>query len=111
MESQSLRFAHAPATSSGRPLPDGKRPPYIPAGDEARDASGEVHDRMPVILERDVWDEWLWPAKITDSVMMVAMIYPSSQAIATAMTTHLVSRAVNNERTADPADPALIRAI
>jgi len=78
---------------------------------EARDASGEVHDRMPVFLERDVWDEWLHPEKLEDPKAMVAMIDASSRAIATTMTTHLVSRAVNDVRTADPADPALVRAI
>ena len=31
---------------------------------EARDASGEVHDRMPVFLEPGVFDRWLSPAKI-----------------------------------------------
>ncbi len=66
---------------------------------------------MPVFLGRDVWDEWLQPEKLDDPAAMVAMIDASSQAIATTMTTHLVSRAVNNVRTADPADPALIRAI
>ena len=28
---------------------------------EARDASGEVHDRMPVFLDRDAWDDYLAP--------------------------------------------------
>ncbi|MEP7792523.1 SOS response-associated peptidase family protein [Sanguibacter sp. 25GB23B1] len=75
---------------------------------EARDASGEVHDRMPVFLEHDVWDEWLHPEKLEDPKAMVAMIDASSQAIAATVTTHLVSRAVNNVRTVDP---ALIRSI
>ncbi len=39
---------------------------------------------------------------------MVSMIDAGSQAIAATMTTHLVSRAVNSVRMADPADPALI---
>ncbi|TFB53436.1 hypothetical protein E3N94_14715 [Cryobacterium sp. Sr3] len=30
----------------------------------ARDASGEIHDRMPVFLTPDVWDQWLRPRKI-----------------------------------------------
>lgn len=121
-------------------VPDGKQPHFIHAGDEllaaaglyaprkdpatgewtlsftvitreARDASGEVHDRMPVFLERDVWDEWLHPEKLEDPRAMVAMIDASSQAIAATMTTHLVSRAVNNVRTADPTDPQLVRQI
>ena len=32
---------------------------------EARDASGEVHDRMPVFLTPDTWDAWLTPEKLT----------------------------------------------
>lgn len=30
---------------------------------EARDASGEVHDRMPAFLTPDTWDAWLTPEK------------------------------------------------
>ena len=31
---------------------------------EARDRSGELHDRMPAFLTPDVWDEWLNPHKL-----------------------------------------------
>ena len=51
------------------------------------------------------------PAKLDDSKAIVVNIAESSQAIAATMTTHLVSRAVNNVSTADTEDPALIRAI
>lgn len=57
-------------------------------------ASGEAHDRMPVILERDVWDERLHPEKILDATAMPPMIDADSQAIATTMRTHLVGRTV-----------------
>lgn len=41
---------------------------------------------------------------------MVSMIEATSQAIDATMRTHLVSRAVGNVRTADPADPRLVQA-
>ncbi|MBI9115269.1 SOS response-associated peptidase [Sanguibacter suaedae] len=78
---------------------------------ESRDASGEVHDQMPVFLERHVWDEWLHPDKLDDAAAVVSTIVASSQGIATTITTYPVRRAVNNVRTADPADPALIHVI
>ncbi|CAM3816163.1 hypothetical protein OCAE111667_26880 [Occultella aeris] len=59
-------------------------------------------------VEDELWDEWCHPAKLDDPTAMVAMIDTRSEAIATTMTTHLLIRAVNHIRTADP---ALIRAI
>lgn len=76
---------------------------------EARDASGEIHDRMPVFLTRDALAEWLNPAKIEDDPEgTLGMLDRSSLAIASTIVTYPVSRAVNNVRTADPRDPELI---
>lgn len=114
--------------------PDGKQPHYIHAdgllaaaglysarkeGDEwkisyavitreARDASGEVHDRMPVFVGEDLWSDWLAPEKIEDKDAMLAEIDASSTAIARTMETYTVSRAVNSTHKLDPADPGLI---
>ncbi|MEF2976630.1 SOS response-associated peptidase [Subtercola sp. YIM 133946] len=75
---------------------------------EAADASGEVHDRMPVFLTPDLWSPWLDPAKITDPDPVIAALDRSSLAVARSITTYPVARTVNNSRTLDPADAALI---
>ncbi len=78
---------------------------------EARDASGEIHDRMPVFLQRDVWDEWLSPEKVTDKEALLGDLDATSQAVAATITTYPVSRRVNNVRTLDRHDPSLIERV
>ncbi|TFD16621.1 hypothetical protein E3T26_03820 [Cryobacterium sp. TMT1-21] len=46
----------------------------------ARDASGEIHDRMLVFLTPDVWDQWLIPVKIRDKEEAPSMLDRSSVA-------------------------------
>jgi putative SOS response-associated peptidase YedK len=79
---------------------------------EARDASGEVHDRMPVFLTTEVFDEWLSPEKLaTDAEResMLAMLQDVSSGVASTITTYEVDRRVNNSHTVDPADKGLIQ--
>jgi putative SOS response-associated peptidase YedK len=81
---------------------------------EARDASGEVHDRMPVFLTADVYDEWLNPQKLTtdsEREHMVHLLNDISTEVASAITAYDVDRRVNNSRTADPLDASLISPI
>jgi putative SOS response-associated peptidase YedK len=78
---------------------------------EARDASGEVHDRMPVFLTPDVYDEWLNPTKLAtdaDREHMLSLLHDVSGGVASTITTYEVDRRVNNSRTIDPADASLI---
>lgn len=77
---------------------------------EARDASGEIHDRMPVFLEREVWDEYLAPVKLDDTGKeeMVALLTGESEKVASSISSYEVDRKVNNSRTADPQDATLI---
>jgi putative SOS response-associated peptidase YedK len=85
---------------------------------EARDASGEIHDRMPAFLTRDLWDDWLNPASLTvdgDTVAskrnraeLLDELDASSSVIAATMRTHLVDRRLNNTRTVDRYDPTLL---
>jgi len=77
---------------------------------EARDASGEVHDRMPAFLTPDTWDAWLTPEKLTGArkVETLAMLEHTSADVAATITEHIVDRKVNNSRTADASDPSLI---
>ncbi|MGN6273462.1 MAG: SOS response-associated peptidase [Protaetiibacter sp.] len=78
---------------------------------EARDASGEVHDRMPAFLTRAAYDEWLSPAKLAsdaDKQRMLDLLESVSGEVAASLTSYEVDRRVNNSRTVDPADPGLI---
>lgn len=82
---------------------------------EARDAGGEVHDRMPAFLERNLWDEWLNPQPLTvpddtaaskqARLQLLDALDVSSTSIASTIRTYEVDRKVNNARTADPTDP------
>jgi putative SOS response-associated peptidase YedK len=74
----------------------------------ARDASGDIHDRMPVFLTPDVWGQWLSPEKISDKEEALSMLDRSSVAVAKTVTAYPVARTVNNVRTVDPEDPKLI---
>jgi len=81
---------------------------------EARDASGEVHPRMPAFLTRDVYDEWLSPNKLesdADKQHMLGMLEAVSAEVAASLTSYEVDRRVNNSRAVDPADPALIEPV
>lgn len=80
---------------------------------EAADASGQVHDRMPVFLERHTWADWLNPAKTgspgaMDAAGLVAMMEESSLAVAATLQTHPVSRTLNSTRTVDRFDSTII---
>ncbi|MGA1837740.1 SOS response-associated peptidase [Herbiconiux sp. 11R-BC] len=80
---------------------------------EAADASGEVHDRMPVFLTPDTWESWMEPGKIEAPGAkdeLVAMLDRSSLAVARTITTYPVSKRVNNVRDTSVAkdDPTLI---
>ena len=76
----------------------------------ARDASGEVHDRMPAFLTADVYDEWLHPGKLDGGQVdhMLELLKSTSAAVASMITTYEVDRKVNNSCTADPSDASLI---
>src|SRR5690606_26172832 len=78
---------------------------------EARDASGEVHDRMPAFLTPDAYDAWLSPERLEDDGQkqeLLTLLERVSTAVAATITQYEVDRKVNNSRTADPADASLI---
>ncbi|MBF4571537.1 SOS response-associated peptidase [Herbiconiux sp. VKM Ac-1786] len=80
---------------------------------EAADASGEVHDRMPVFLTPDTWEHWVEPMKLEktdEKEELLAMLDRSSLAVASTITTYPVSKRVNNVRDTSVAkdDPTLI---
>jgi len=120
-------------------LPDGKQPYYVHATDErllhaagltsatkndqgewditftiitreARDAAGEVHDRMPAFLDEELMAEWLAPGKLEAGrrEQLHGVLGEVSEQIAGTLVTHPVDRRVNNVRTLDRSDNGLI---
>lgn len=79
---------------------------------EARDASGDVHDRMPAFLTDDVWDEWLTGTLEDEGAQehMLELLGDVSAGVAQTITSYRVSRRINNSRTVDPADATLVDA-
>ena len=77
---------------------------------EARDAGGEVHDRMPAFLTPDAADEWLAPVKLDRGGRegMQALLEAVSDDVAATITQYVVDRKVNNSRSVDPDDPSVI---
>lgn len=85
---------------------------------EARDSSGEVHDRIPTFVTPDLWDTWLDPTPLTvdgdahasasNRDELLALLEHSSEAVARTMRTHLVDRRPNNSRTVDKHDPSIL---
>lgn len=76
----------------------------------ARDASGEIHDRMPVFLERSAWDDYLDPQRLDEAAKedLVDFLAGESEKVAAHIESYEVDRRVNNSRAIDPADPTLI---
>lgn len=76
----------------------------------ARDASGRIHDRMPVFLGPGMWDDYLNPSKLDkdERTHMLGLLTDESDRIAGTITTHEVDRKVNSVRSVDPSDASLI---
>ena len=66
---------------------------------DAPDDLGRIHDRMPMIIERDRWDAWLDP-ELTDTEQVRGLLVP---AMAGTMEAYPVSKAVNSVRNNGPA--------
>ena len=78
---------------------------------EAREASGEIHDRMPVFLSTDAYDEWLGPEKLdsdSEKEGMLALLVSVSDGVSGTITTYEVDRRVNSTRSVDPFDRGLV---
>lgn len=78
---------------------------------EARDAGGEVHDRMPAFLTPDAMDAWLEPVKLDRGGRenLLATLDGSSMSVAATIEQYVVDRKVNNSRTVDTEDPTVIQ--
>lgn len=81
---------------------------------EARDASGEIHDRMPAFLTDDTVDAWLSPVPLdtTERIAeMLNLLRAASDRVAPSLTSYVVDKAVNNSHTVPRHDPHLIEPV
>jgi putative SOS response-associated peptidase YedK len=65
----------------------------------AEDEVGRIHDRMPMVIEREQWDDWLDPGR-GDTAALHALLRPAA---AGRLETYPVSRDVNSVRNNGPA--------
>ncbi len=65
---------------------------------QATDEVGEIHDRMPMVIVPDLWDDWLDPDNTEVSQLQAAM----SPAMSGEITSYPVSTAVNYVRNNGP---------
>lgn len=75
----------------------------------APDELGKIHDRMPMIIERSSWTDWLDPVN-SDTADLRGLLTPAA---VSGLTTYPVSTAVNSVRNngpelIEPTDPRLV---
>jgi putative SOS response-associated peptidase YedK len=75
----------------------------------APDALGKIHDRMPMVIQPDRWEEWLDPAA-SDPADLMALLAPAASI---GLTSYPVSTVVNSVRNNGPeltqrVDPGLL---
>ncbi|MBV9379662.1 MAG: SOS response-associated peptidase [Streptosporangiaceae bacterium] len=68
---------------------------------DAPDEAGKIHDRMPMVIARDRWADWLDPAN-NDKELLQATPLPAASPQAGGLTSHPVSTAVNSVRNNGP---------
>jgi putative SOS response-associated peptidase YedK len=68
---------------------------------DAPDEIGRIHDRMPMVIARDRWADWLDPAN-NDKELLRATLLPAASSEAGGLTSHPVSTAVNSVRNNGP---------
>jgi putative SOS response-associated peptidase YedK len=68
---------------------------------DATDDLGQIHDRMPMLVTPDRWDEWLDPEN-HDTAHLMATMLPAVPSAASGLTTFAVSTAVNSVRNNGP---------
>lgn len=88
---------------------------------EARDASGDIHDRMPGFLSDDLRDDWLNPTSLTverdsasskrNRLELLDELDASSSVIASTIRTHPLDPRLNNARSVDRYDSTLLEPI
>lgn len=79
---------------------------------QAHDAAGEIHERMPVFLPQTFWTDWLTVDHLEQDqrAHLLNEATDTSTETTSHLTSHPVDRQVNNARTADRYSPSLIEA-
>lgn len=74
------------------------------------DAAGDVHPRMPMFVNRDLWSDWLNPVELDEisAEHLVSDVASSAGEISAAIETHEVSRQISFLAKLDPDDSSLI---
>lgn len=81
---------------------------------EARDAGGEVHDRMPAFLTTDATDAWLSPVPLDTPARIdetLDLLRSASEQVAASITSYIVDKAVNDSHTVARFDPGVIQPV
>ncbi|HUN33380.1 MAG TPA: SOS response-associated peptidase [Trebonia sp.] len=68
---------------------------------DAPDEIGKIHDRTPLMIARESWEDWLDPAN-KDKELLMAMMLPATSSAASGLTSRAVSTAVNSVRNNGP---------
>ncbi|HTU75419.1 MAG TPA: SOS response-associated peptidase [Trebonia sp.] len=68
---------------------------------DAPDEIGKIHDRTPLMIARDSWNDWLDPAN-NDKGLLMAMMLPATSSSTGGLTSRPVSTAVNSVRNNGP---------
>jgi putative SOS response-associated peptidase YedK len=68
---------------------------------EATDEIGAIHDRTPMVIPPESWEDWLDPAN-KDKEPLLAMMLPATSSGAGGLASHPVSTAVNSVRNNGP---------
>jgi putative SOS response-associated peptidase YedK len=68
---------------------------------DATDEIGEIHDRTPMVVPRERWDDWLDPAN-NDKQLLLATMLPATSSGTSGLASYPVSTAVNSVRNNGP---------
>jgi putative SOS response-associated peptidase YedK len=68
---------------------------------DAPDEIGKIHDRTPLMIDRESWNDWLDPAN-NDRELLMAMMLPATSSSDRGLTSRPVSTAVNSVRNNGP---------
>lgn len=73
------------------------------------DKAGQVHDRMPLFLSKNLWQDWIQSKPLTEPEVadLLATVQEETTVISQTLNTWEVSRNINNVRTADKKDETL----
>src|ERR1700747_1507891 len=101
-DGEALAFAGLYELWRDAPLPDDHERAWLWTAaiitTQATDDVGQIHDRMPMVITREHWADWLDPGNTEPGQLHAAML----PAMAGGLTSHPVSMAVNTVRNNGP---------